>query len=186
MKTKEEIKSWLDQHIFFESGYDITQGPFPLPATIGEGFRFQSLGFPVKNVIDYVAQARRTNGKRVLTFKITSFIGLCGGACHYFCKAYSAINNMDINDPTHHISGYICDVNGNKIDIPSESKSLAFDIGIPLTDEMIQRDMGHYGYSGVGDCGTALRSKDDFYEVIEKLKEVFDMKQWDFEIIDQN
>lgn len=182
MKTKEEIKSWLDQHIFFESGYDITQGPFPLPATIGEGFRFQSLGFPVKNVINYVAQASRTNGKRVLTFKITSFIGLCGGACHYFCKAYSAINNMDVNDPTHHISGYICDVNGNKIDIPSESRSLAFDLGVPLTEKMIQRDMGHYEYSEVGDCGTALRSKEDFYEVIEKLKEVFDMEQWSFEI----
>lgn len=35
--TKEEIVSWLNQHIFFESGYDITKGPFPLPATIGEG-----------------------------------------------------------------------------------------------------------------------------------------------------
>ena len=33
-----------------------------------------------------------------------------------------------------------------------------------------------------GDCGTALRSKDDFYEVIEKLKEIFDMEQWSFEI----
>lgn len=186
MKTKEEIKRWLDQHIFFERGYDITKGPFPLPATIGEGFRFQSLGFPDKKVIDYVAQARRTNGKRVLTFNITSFIGLCGGACHYFCKAYSSIINMDINNPTHCIGGYICDVNGNKIDIPSEAKSLAFDIGIPLTEEMIQRDMGHYEYSEVGDCGIALRSKDDFYKVIEELKEVFDMKQWDFEIIDQN
>lgn len=44
-KTDEEIVSWLNQHIFFESGYDITEGPFPLPATIGEGFRFQSLDF---------------------------------------------------------------------------------------------------------------------------------------------
>lgn len=186
MKTKEEIIRWLNQHIFFESGYDITQGPFPLPSTIGEGFKFQSLDFPDNNIIDYVAKADRTNGKLVLTFKITSFIGLCGGACHYFCKAYSAIHNMDINNPTHHISGYICDINGNKIDIPSEAKSLAFDIGIPLTEDMIQRDMGHYQLSKVGDCGTALRSINDFYKVIEGLKEVFDMKQWDFEIINQN
>lgn len=186
MKTKEEIKRWLDQHIFFDSGYDITKGPFPLPATIGEGFKFQSLDFPDKKVIDYVAQACRTNGKRVLTFKITSFIGLCGGACHYFCKAYSAIHNTEVDNPSHSISGYITDVDGKKIDIPSESRSLAFDLGVPLTEKMIQRDMGHYKYSEVGDCGTALRSKDGFYEVIEKLKEVFDMKQWDFEIIDQN
>lgn len=179
---KEEIVSWLNQHIFFESGYDITKGPFPLPATIGEGFRFQSLDFPDKNVIDYVTKADRKNGKRVLRFRISTFIGLCGGACHYFCKAYSAICNTDVDNPSHCISGYITDVDGKAIDIPSEFRPLAFDIGIPLTEEMIQRDMGHYEYSKVGDCGTALRFKDDFYEVIEKLKEVFDMEQWCFEI----
>lgn len=61
-----------------------------------------------------------------------------------------------------------------------------YDIPFDIAEEMIQRDMGHYEYSEVGDCGTALRSKDGFYKVIEELKEVFDMKQWDFEIIDQN
>ena len=182
-KTDEEIVSWLNQHIFFESGYDITEGPFPLPANIGEGFRFQSLDFFDKKVVDYVTKANRKNDKRVLSFRISTFIGLCGGACHYFCKAYSAILNTDVNNPSHYISGYITDVDGKAIDIPSESRSLAFDIGVPLTEEMIQRDMGHYEYSKVGDCGTALRSKDDFYEVIEKLKEVFDMEQWSFEII---
>lgn len=182
METKEDITSWLNQHIFYDSGYDITQGPFPLPASIGEGFRFQSLDFPDKNVVDYVTKADRENDKRVLRFRISTFIGLCGGACHYFCKAYSAIRNTDVDNPSHCISGYITDVDGKKIDIPSESRSLAFDIGVPLTEKMIQRDMGHYEYSKVGDCGTALRSKDDFYEVIEKLKEVFDMEQWSFEI----
>lgn len=182
-KTDEEIVSWLNQHIFFESEYDITEGPFPLPATIGEGFRFQSLDFLNKNVVDYVTKANRKNDKRVLSFRISTFIGLCGGACHYFCKAYSAIYNTDVNNPSHYISGYITDVDGKAIDIPSESCSLAFDIGVPLTEDMIQRDMGHYELSKVGDCGTALRSKDDFYEVIEKLKEVFDMEQWSFEII---
>jgi hypothetical protein len=181
-KTDEEIVSWLNRHIFFESGYDITKGPFPLPATIGEGFRFQSLDFPGKNSIDYVTKAIRKNDKRVLRFRISTFIGLCGGACHYFCKAYSAILNTDVNNPSHCISGYITDVDGKAIDIPSESRSLAFDIGVPLTEEMIQRDMGHYKFSKVGDCGTALRSKDDFIKVIEKLKEVFDMEQWSFEI----
>lgn len=180
--TKEEIVSWLNQHIFYESGYDITKGPFPLPSTIGEGFRFQSLDFPDKNVVDYVTKAGRENNKRVLRFRVSTFIGLCGGACHYFCKAYSAIRNTDVNNPSHSISGYITGVDGKAIDIPSESRPLAFDIGVPLTEEMIQRDMGHYEYSKVGDCGTALRFKDDFYEVIEKLKEVFDMEQWCFEI----
>lgn len=47
-KADEEIVNWLKQHTFYESGYDITKGPFPLPATIGEGFKFQSLDFLIK------------------------------------------------------------------------------------------------------------------------------------------
>lgn len=46
--------------------------------------------------------------------------------------------------------------------------------------------MGHYKYSKVGDCGVALLSEDDFYEVIEGLKEVFDMEQWSFKILKSN
>lgn len=182
MKTKEEIVCWLNQHVTFESGYDIIEGPFPLPATIGEEFKFQSLDFPDKNVVDYVTKADRTNGKRVLRFRISTFIGICGGACHYFCKAYSAIDNTDVNNPSRSISGYITGIDGERIDIPSEFHSLAFDIGIPLTERMMQMDIGHYGFSKIGDCGTALRCKEDFYKVIEGLKEVFDMEQWSFEI----
>ena len=182
VKTDEEIVSWLNQHTFFESGYDITKGPFPLPATIGEGFKFQSLDFPDKNVVNYVTEANRHNGKRILRFNISTFIGLCGGACHYFCRAFSEIYNVDVNNPSHNISGYITGVDGKVINIPNEFCSLSFDIGVPLTEELIQRDIEHYKYSKIGDCGTALRSKDDFYEVIEKLKKIFDMEQWSFEI----
>lgn len=177
-----DIVNWLNQHIIYDSGYDITKGPFPLPATIGEGFKFQSLDFPDKNIINYITKADRNNGKRILYFNITTFIGLCGGASHYFCRAHSWIRNVDINNPTHTISGCITDINGKVINIPSEFRSLSFDIGIPLTRELILKDLEHYKYSQIGDCGTALRSKDDFYKVIEKLKEVFDMDQWSFEI----
>lgn len=181
-KTDKEIVNWLNQHIIYDSGYDITEGPFPIPATIGEGFKFKSLDFPDKNIINYVTKADRNNGKRVLHFNISTFIGLCGGACHYFCKAYSGIYNVDVNDPSHNIGGYITGIDGKVINIPSEFRSLSFDIGVPLTKELIQRDIEHYKYSKIGDCGTALRSKDDFYKVIEKLKEIFNMEQWSFEI----
>lgn len=180
-KTDEEIVNWLNQHTFYESGYDITKGPFPLPATIGEGFKFQSLDFPDKNVVDYVTKADRENNKRILHFSISTFIGLCGGACHYFCKAYSGIYNIDVKSGDT-ISGYITGIDGKVINIPSEFHSLVFSIGIPITEEMIQEDMGHYEYLKVGNCGIALRSKDDFYKVIEELKEVFDMEQWSFKI----
>lgn len=145
-KTDEEVVSWLNQHTFFESGYDITEGPFPLPATIGEGFKFQSLDFPDKNVVNYITKADRNNGKRILCFSISTFIGLCGGACHYFCKAYSGIYNVDVNDPLHNIGGYITGVDGKVINIPSEFHSLSFDIGIPLTEELIQKDMEQWSF----------------------------------------
>lgn len=74
-KTDEEIVSWLNRHIFFESGYDITKGPFPLPATIGEGFRFQSLDFPGKNSIDYVTKAIR---KMISVYYVLEFQLLSG------------------------------------------------------------------------------------------------------------
>lgn len=180
-KTDKEIVNWLKQHTFYESGYDITKGPFPLPATIGEGFKFQSLDFPDKNVVDYVTKADHENNKRVLHFSISTFIGLCGGACHYFCRAYSDIYNIDVKSGDT-ISGYITGIDGKVINIPSEFRSLVFSIGIPITEEMIQEDMGHYKYLKVGNCGIALRSKDDFYKVIEELKEVFDMEQWSFKI----
>lgn len=183
--TKEEIMSWLNQHTIFESGYDITQGPFPLPASIGEGFKFQSEDFPCPGVADYIAKADRKEGKRVLRFSLTSFVGLCRDACHYFCSAKSFISFVQVNDQTKKISGCIKDANGKKIEFPYETDTLSFSLGIPLTQETIEENIAHYEFSEVGDCGTALRSKEPFFEVIEGLKEIFDMEQWIFEVEDR-
>lgn len=177
---KEAIHTWLEQHTSFNKGYDISTGPFPLPASIGEGFTFQHQDFQTKKMLDYVAMADRKDGKRKLFFEITSFIGMCGGACHYFCRAHSYINMTEVGNPGHTIGGYL-----GGIEIPRESESLEFDLGIPVTAEMIEQDMGHYKYHEPGDCGVALRSKQPFFEVIETLKQVFDMNAWTFVIEDR-
>lgn len=54
---------------------------------------------------------------------------------------------------------------------------------VTITLEVVEHsDCEGCFFNVAGYCGTALRSEDDFYEVIEKLKEVFDMEQWSFEI----
>lgn len=178
-KTKEQIIQWLQQHTTFHRGYDIQDGPFPLPANIGEGFTFQYEDYRSKKMLDFIAEADRKDGKRVLVFEITSFVGLCGGACHYFCRAYSYINLHEIGRPGHIIGGYIAGVK-----IPRESEGLEFDLGIPLTQEMIELDMGHYKYSEPGDCGVALRDKKQFFPIIKELENIFNMNEWTFVVRD--
>lgn len=170
---------WLKQHVTFSKGYDIMDGPFPIPSSIGEGFTFQLKDYPHDNLVDYITSAARKNGKRQLTFCIQSFMGLCGGASHYYCTAHSYINNCQVDNPNHTICGYL-----GGVKVPQEFKSLEFDLGIPLTEEMIAVDMGHYKYSKPGDCGTAIHNKQDFYDTIEQLKSYFNMDEWEFVIED--
>lgn len=179
MKTIEEVKLWLYQHTAFNRGYDISKGPFPLPANIGEGFTLKNEDFRTKKQLDFIAEAERKNGKRVLEFEITTFIGMCGGACHYFCRAHSNIQIHEVGNTNHIIAGYL-----GGVERPSESENLEFDLGIHLTKEMIEEDMGHYKYSEIGDCGVALRDKEQFYSIIKELEELFDMNEWEFVISD--
>lgn len=178
-KTKEQIIKFLQQHTTFNRGYDIQEGPFPLPANIGEGFTFQNKDFMTKKMLDFIAEADRKDGKRVLTFTMSTFIGLCGGACHYFCKAHSNIHCHEVGDPNHIIAGYL-----GGIKRPRESENLEFDLGIPLTEAMIEKDSGHYRYNAPGDCGTALRDKDQFFPIIKELENIFNMDEWTFVVRD--
>lgn len=178
-QNKEQIIQWLQQHTTFNRGYDIQEGSFPLPASIGEGFTFQHEDYKTKKMLDYIAEADRKDGKRVLTFEITTFIGMCGGACHYFCKAHSYIHLHEVGNPNHTIGGYL-----GGIEIPRESENLEFDLGIPLTEAMIEEDSGHYRYNAPGDCGTALRDKDQFFPIIKELENIFNMDEWTFVVHD--
>lgn len=176
----ENIFKFIDQHVAYNRGYDIKQGPFPLPASIGEGFRFIKKDHFTGEELEFIAEADRKYGKRELKFQISTFVGMCAGACHFFCRAHSYIHLHEVGNSCHIIGGYL-----GGIKLPRESEDLQFEIGIPLTQQMIEYDMGHYRYSKVGDCGTALRSKEEFYEIIKELENVFDMNEWKF-VVDDN
>lgn len=177
--TKEQIIKWLEQHTTFNRGYDIQEGPFPLPASIGEGFTFQLEDFKTKKMLDFIAEADRNDGKRVLRFTMSTFIGLCDDACHYFCTAHSDIHWHEVGNPNHIIAGYL-----GGIERPRESENLVFNLGIPLTEAMIEEDSGHYSYNNPGDCGTALRDKDQFFTIIKELENIFNMDEWTFVVCD--
>lgn len=175
-----QAKKWLSQHTAFQKGYDIQEGPFPIPANIGEGFKFQLMDERANQMRNYIAEADRVEGKRVLTFVITTFKGICAGACHYYCKAHSPIRLHEVEDPNHSIAGYL----GGVI-LPKESHALEFDIGIPITEAMIEEDKERYHLSEPGECETALTEKETFYPIIAELESLFNPEEWAFKIIDR-
>ena len=56
-----------------ERGADITEMEAPIPNTIGEGFSFSLDG------VQYTTKGIYTERKRDVAFRITSFVGYCGG-----------------------------------------------------------------------------------------------------------
>lgn len=74
-----------------ERGADITEMEAPIPSTIGEGFTFclDLDGEKYTTIGDY------TKGKRNVEFCITSYIGYCGGAEHYYCSISISVVNRN-------------------------------------------------------------------------------------------
>lgn len=84
--------SWKEM-IQVERGADITEMEAPIPSTIGEGFTFclDLDGEKYTTIGDY------TKGKRDVEFCITSYIGYCGGAEHYYCSISIPVVNRSGN-----------------------------------------------------------------------------------------
>lgn len=72
-----------------ERGADITEMEAPIPNTIGEGFTF------ILNGVQYTTMGSYTKGKRNVEFRITSYIGYCGGAEHYYCSISIYVGNIN-------------------------------------------------------------------------------------------
>lgn len=91
-----------------ERGADITEMEAPIPSTIGEGFTFclDLDGEKYTTIGDY------TKGKRNVEFCITSYIGYCGGAEHYYCSISISVVNRSGNKI---VGGYL-----GGIKIPNE------------------------------------------------------------------
>ena len=100
--------SWKEM-IQVERGADITEMEAPIPSTIGEGFSFCLDGMQYTTVGSY------KNGKRDVEFCITSFVGYCGGAQHYYCSINIFVENRNGNKT---VAGYL-----GGIEVPNEFNS---------------------------------------------------------------
>ena len=154
--------SWKEM-IQVERGADITEMEAPIPSTIGEGFSF------ILNGVQYTTTGSYTKGKRNVEFHITSYIGYCGGAEHYYCS----------------ISIYVGNINGNKsisgslrgIEIPNEFKSFKARIVRPITKEELS-DTKRWEFYEEGDMVDAFCSLDELNKCIETIRQIFPEDKW--------
>ena len=117
-QTDDKIMSWKEM-IQVERGADITEMEAPIPSTIGEGFTFCVNGKQYTTIGGY------TKGKRDVEFYITSYIGYCGGAEHYYCSISIPVENRNGNTT---IGGY-----HGGIEIPNEYQSFKASKGLERT-----------------------------------------------------
>lgn len=157
-------KDWKEM-IRVERGADITEMEAPIPNTIGEGFSFCLDGEQYTTIGEY------TKGKRNVEFCITSYIGYCGGAEHYYCSISISVVNRSGNKI---VGGYL-----GGIEIPNEYQRFKASIVRPLTqkEKDEQPDRWDYWYQ-VGDMVDAFCSLKELNKCIETIRQIFPEDKW--------
>lgn len=154
--------SWKEM-IQVERGADITEMEAPIPSTIGEGFTFCLNGKQYTTIGGY------TKGKRDVEFYITSYIGYCGGAKHYYCSISIPVENRNGNTT---IGGYC-----GGIEIPNEYKSFKASIVRPLSKEEAS-DTERWEWYKEGDMVEAFCSLKELNKCIEMIRQIFPEDKW--------
>lgn len=155
MNWKEMIK--------VERGADITEMEAPIPSTIGEGFTF------CLNGEQYTTTGRYTKGKRDVEFNITSYIGYCGWAQHYYCSISISVENRSENKI---VVGYL-----GGIKIPNEYQGFKASIVRPLSKEEVA-DTKRWEFYEEGDMVDAFCSLDELNKCIETIRQIFPEDKW--------
>lgn len=154
--------SWKEM-IQVERGADITEMEAPIPSTIGEGFSF------ILNGVQYTTTGVYTKGKRDVEFNLTSYIGYCGGAQHYYCSISISVENRSENKI---VAGYL-----GGIEVPNEFKSLKASVVRPLSKEEVA-DTKRWEFYEEGDMVDAFCSLDELNKCIETIRQIFPEDKW--------
>lgn len=154
--------SWKEM-IQVERGADITEMEAPIPSTIGEGFSF------ILDGVQYTTTGIYTKGKRDVEFNITSYIGYCGGAQHYYCSISISVENRSENKIVGgHLGG---------IKIPDEYQSFKACIVRPLSKEEAA-DTERWEWYKEGDMVEAFCSLKELNKCIETIRQIFPKDKW--------
>lgn len=159
-----------NSYLRIEKGFDISKITGAIPQNIGQGFQFYLSGKI------YTTTGRYTkDGKRIVNIEIRSFVGLCGGATHYYATLCIDVNNVCDNSS---VSGYL-----GGIKIPNEYQTIKGEFVRPLTqkEKDKQPDRWGFGYQ-VGDLVNAFESLQEIESLIKNLKKKFSSKEWKVEI----
>lgn len=129
---------------------------------------------------------------RLIRMKISSFIGICGGAKHYYAEIQAdgikicskEIRNGKENIITH--SGYVCEEYAK---LPREKKDIwdsyySIEVVRPITQEMINANPGKWKYCGVGSMTNAFDTKESALSVAQNIVNERFQGEWDVVIDD--
>ena len=160
---KKIIEECWKEMIQVERGADITEMEAPIPNTIGEGFTF------ILNGVQYTTMGSYTKGKRNVEFRITSYIGYCGGAEHYYCSISIPVVNRSGNKIA---GGYL-----GGIKIPNEYQGFKASIVRPLSKEEAA-DTKRWEWYEEGDMVDAFCSLKELNKCIETIRKIFPEDKW--------
>lgn len=134
-----------------------------IPNTIGEGFSFCLDGEQYTTIGEY------TKGKRDVEFNITSYIGYCGGAEHYYCSISIPVQKRSGNKI---VGGYL-----GGIKVPNEYQGFKASIVRPLTKEEAA-DTKRWEWYEEGDMVDAFCSLKELNKCIETIRQIFPEDKW--------
>ena len=154
--------SWKEM-IQVERGADITEMEAPIPSTIGEGFSF------ILDGVQYTTTGIYTKGKRDVEFNITSYIGYCGGAQHYYCSISISVENRSENKI---VGGYL-----GGIKIPNEYQGFKASVVRPLSKEEVA-DTERWKWYEEGDMVDAFCSLKELNKCIKTIRQIFPEDKW--------
>ena len=170
------MNSLFMDHTEYRRGVDLSKAELPIRASIGERF-----GFKLKDGRQYVTEGvRGKDGKREIHFRISSFIGICGEAMHYYCSVISYIHNRCLTDNSI-VAGWL-----DGIVIPKENETLEFELSRPITQKEIDEKPSRWHGWREGDPVTAFENKQEILSLIEEIKGAFATDEWDFVIVDHS
>ena len=158
-----------NSYLRIENGYDISKITGGVPQNIGEGFKFNLHGKIYTTTGNYTK-----DGKRIVNIEIRSFVGLCGGAIHYYATLCIVLNYVCDN---FLVSGYF-----GGIEIPNEYQTIKGEFVRPLTQKEKDKQPDRWYWYQVGDLVNAFESLQEIESLIKNLKKKFSSKEWKVEI----